>query len=148
MNTDTQPVQILLVEDNDTDVMIAREALRFSTVANELHVVEDGEEAIKYLRRQPPYERAARPDLVLLDLNLPKKGGREVLAEVKTDPTLLQIPIVILSTSKADEDVYAAYSLHANSYVAKPLDFAAFGHILLTLEQFWLCMVILPKARP
>lgn len=144
MNQNVHVVQILLVEDNATDVLIAQEALREAHVFNDLRVVEDGEEAMKFLRRQSPYADAPRPDLILLDLNLPKKNGLEVLAEVKGDDSLRLIPVVILTTSKAEEDVVKAYGHHANSYVTKPLDFGTFGNVLRAMEEFWLCVVTLP----
>jgi chemotaxis family two-component system response regulator Rcp1 len=146
MNENLHVIHVLLVEDNETDVLIAREALREARVLNQLHRVEDGEEAMKFLRQEGPFAEAPRPDLILLDLNLPKKGGQEVLAEIKRDPALLCIPVVILTTSSAHEDVLRAYGMHANSYVTKPLDFEAFGQVLKSMEQFWLCVVTLPNS--
>lgn len=138
------PIQILLVEDNSTDVLIALEALREAHVLNEVSVIEDGEAAIDFLQRRPPYADAPRPALILLDLNLPKKSGLEVLAEIKSDPGLRTIPVVVLTTSKADEDIVKAYGNHANSYVGKPLDFDSFRIVLQALKEFWLCVVSLP----
>lgn len=138
-------IQILLVEDNSTDVLIAREALRAARVVNQVSVVEDGEEALSFLQRRPPYADVHRPDLILLDLNLPKKSGLEVLGEIKSDSSLRAIPVVVLTTSKADEDITNAYGRYANSYVGKPLDFDSFRDVFRALEEFWLCIVSLPK---
>jgi chemotaxis family two-component system response regulator Rcp1 len=139
-----QPIEILLVEDNPGDVRLTREALKDAKVANTLHVVEDGVAALDFLRRRGQYAGAPRPHLVLLDLNLPKKNGREVLAEVKSDDELKAIPIVILTTSQAEEDVLRAYHLHANCYITKPVDFLQFTNIVKTIEDFWLTIVTLP----
>ena len=140
-------VEILLVEDNETDVLIAREALKEARVVNNLHIVDNGEDAVAFLHRDPPYEDAPRPDLVLLDWNLPRRSGQEVLQDIKTNEDLKRIPVVILTTSQAEEDILKAYGLHANSYVTKPLDFDAFRRVLRAMEQFWLCVVKLPQ-RP
>ncbi|MEQ1503668.1 MAG: response regulator [Myxococcota bacterium] len=137
-------VEILLVEDNPGDVRLTREALRDGKVRNHLHVVPDGVEAIAFLRREGPYAGAPRPDLVLLDLNLPKKSGREVLADIKSDPDLMRIPVVVLTTSKADEDVLRAYEFHANCYVTKPVDLEQFLKVIRSIEEFWLTIVRLP----
>jgi CheY-like chemotaxis protein len=142
----TIPVQILLVEDSPGDVSLTREALRSAKVANELHVVGDGEAAIKFLRGDEPYGNKARPDLVLLDLNLPRKDGREVLEEIKADPDLRSIPIVILTTSADSSDIASSYRLHANAFVTKPVEFGAFLETLKRLEGFWLEIVRLPPA--
>lgn len=139
-----QPIEILLVEDNPGDVRLTREALKDARVANTLHVVEDGVAALDYLRRQGQYSDAPRPHLVLLDLNLPKKNGREVLAEIKSDEHLKRIPVVILTTSQAEEDVLRAYNLHANCYITKPVDFTQFTKVVKTIEDFWLTIVTLP----
>jgi CheY-like chemotaxis protein len=139
-----QPIEILLVEDNPGDVRLTREALKDAKVANTLHVVEDGVAALDYLHQRGQYAQAARPHLVLLDLNLPKKNGREVLAEVKSTDRLKAIPIVILTTSQAEEDVLRAYNLHANCYITKPVDFTQFTNIVKTIEDFWLTIVTLP----
>lgn len=138
------PAEILLVEDNAADVRLAREALADAKLINNLHVVTDGLEAMAFLRREGPFAQAVRPDLVLLDLNLPKKDGREVLAEIKGDPSLRRIPVVVLTTSRADEDILHSYDLHANAYVSKPVAFADFIAAVKTLEGFWLAVVTLP----
>jgi CheY-like chemotaxis protein len=139
-----QPIEILLVEDNPGDVRLTREALKDARVANTLHVVEDGVDALDYLYRRGQYCDAPRPHLVLLDLNLPKKNGREVLAEIKGDDRLKRIPVVILTTSQAEEDILRAYNLHANCYITKPVDFTQFTKIVKTIEDFWLTIVTLP----
>jgi len=139
-----QPIEILLVEDNPGDVRLTREALKDARVANTLHVVEDGVDALDYLYRRGQYCDAPRPHLVLLDLNLPKKNGREVLAEIKADERLKRIPVVILTTSQAEEDILRAYNLHANCYITKPVDFTQFTKIVKTIEDFWLTIVTLP----
>lgn len=137
-------IDILLVEDNPGDVRLAQEALKESKVRNKLFVVEDGVEAMAFLRRQSQYSNAPRPDLVLLDLNLPRKNGREVLAEVKNDPDLKRIPIVVLTVSKAEEDIVRSYEHRANAYVTKPLDFNQFMVVMKSIEEFWLTIVKLP----
>ena len=139
------PVQILLVEDSPGDVNLTREALRSARVANELHVVEDGEAAMRFLRREDPYADVPTPDLVLLDLNLPRKDGREVLDEVKADPQLRTIPIIVLTTSADEADILQSYRLHANAFVTKPVGFSDFLEALKHLEGFWLEIVRLPK---
>lgn len=149
MSSDMKSAEILLVEDNPADVGLTREALHDAKVANNLHVVGDGVEAMAFLRQQGKYANVPLPDLILLDLNLPKKDGRTVLAEIKADESLKRIPVVVLTTSKADEDVYRAYGLHANCYICKPVDFEQFVKIVNSLEDFWLSMVKLaPKAPP
>jgi CheY-like chemotaxis protein len=142
-----RPVDILLVEDSPSDVALTREALKEAKVLNELHVVKDGVAALAFLRRQPPYTAKPRPDLILLDLNLPKKDGREVLAEIKKDEDLRRIPVVILTTSRAEEDVIRSYDLHANAYVTKPVDLMQFLEVIRSLEQFWLAVVTLPPNK-
>jgi two-component system response regulator len=137
-----------MVEDNPGDVRLTREALKGGKVWNQLHVVEDGVAALDFLYQRAPYQQATRPDLVLLDLNLPKKDGREVLAAIKSDPSLKMIPVVILTTSQAEEDVLRAYNLNANCYVTKPVDFDQFTRIVQTIEQFWLTVVTLPPNPP
>ena len=137
-------IEILLVEDNPGDVRLTREALRGSKVLNHLNVVEDGVAALDYLHKIAPYESVARPDIILLDLNLPKKDGREVLGTIKASPLLKTIPVVILTTSQAEEDVLRAYNLNANCYVSKPVDFDQFMRIVQTIEEFWLTVVTLP----
>jgi CheY-like chemotaxis protein len=144
--TSVHPIQILLVEDSPGDVSLTRHALTRAKVANELHVVGDGEEAMAYLRHEAPHEEAARPDLVLLDLNLPLKDGREVLAEMKHDDVLSSIPVVVLTTSSDDGDILRAYQLHANSYVTKPVDLGEFLEAVRSIEGFWLSIVRLPPS--
>jgi chemotaxis family two-component system response regulator Rcp1 len=143
LNT-VRPIEILLVEDNPGDVRLTREALKDAKVANTLHVVEDGVSALDFLHRRPPFIEAPRPDLILLDLNLPRKNGREVLEEIKSDKRFKAIPVVILTTSQAEEDVLRAYNLHANCYITKPVDFTQFTTIVKTIEDFWLTIVTLP----
>ena len=139
-----RPIEILLVEDNPGDADLAREALENGKLANNLHVVDDGEKAMAFLRREGQYAAVPRPDLILLDLNLPKKDGREVLAEIKVDSGLKRIPVVILTTSKAEEDVLRSYNLHANCYVTKPIDLNQFLKVVKSIEDFWLTIVVLP----
>lgn len=139
------PIEILMVEDNPGDVRLAQETLKDSKVSNTLHVVEDGVAALDFLYRRGGYGAAPRPDLILLDLNLPKKNGREVLEEIKQDAQLKTIPVVILTMSQAEEDVLRAYSLHANCYITKPVDFIQFTKIVRTIEEFWLTIVTLPR---
>lgn len=137
-------MEILLVEDSPGDVRLTIEALKEAKVSNRLSVVGDGVEAMEYLRRQGKYAHAARPDVVLLDLNLPRKDGRKVLAEMKEDPDLKVIPVVVLTTSRAEEDVLKAYEHHANCYITKPVDFQQFLHVVQSIENFWLSVVRLP----
>lgn len=143
----TRPVEILLVEDNPGDVRLTREALREGKVRNNLHVASDGVEAIAFLRREGPYAEAVRPDLILLDLNLPRKGGREVLEEIKADPGLRYIPVVVLTSSQAEQDIVRAYDLHANCYVTKPVDLDQFIHVVRSIEDFWFTIVKLPHEH-
>jgi two-component system, chemotaxis family, response regulator Rcp1 len=143
---DGKPIQILLVEDNPGDVRLAVEALRSMKVRNQLHVVQDGVEAMAFLRREGRYVDIPRPDLVLLDLNLPRKDGREVLSEVKLDPDLKRIPVVILTSSAAEQDILHAYNLYANCYITKPLDLEQFLRVIRSIEDFWLAVVKLPPA--
>jgi CheY-like chemotaxis protein len=140
-----RPAIILMVEDDEGDVRLAREALRDCRVANQLHVVADGEEAMAFLRREGAYAAAPRPDLVLLDLNLPGKSGHEVLAEVRADPGLHTIPVTILTTSSRDEDVLRSYELHANAYVTKPVGLDEFLHVVREIEGFWFQIVRIPE---
>ncbi|WP_321493377.1 response regulator [uncultured Desulfobacter sp.] len=142
--TKPQTATILLVEDNPGDAELAREALENSKFINQLHVAEDGVKAMAFLHRQEPYTDAPRPDIILLDLNLPKKDGREVLAEIKSDEKLKSIPVVILTSSKADEDVIRSYKLHANCYIAKPLDITRFFDVVNNIKEFWMSIVVLP----
>jgi CheY-like chemotaxis protein len=140
-----RPIEILMVEDNPGDVRLTREALKGGKVLNQLHVVEDGVAALDFLYRRPPHQNAPRPDLILLDLNLPKMDGREVLARIKSDDTLKIIPVVVLTTSQAEEDVLRAYRLSANCYVTKPVDLHQFNRIVQAVEEFWLTVVRLPS---
>lgn len=144
MTPSIRRIDILMVEDNATDVMITREALEHAKVLHTLHVVEDGVEAIKYLKGTDHHAGATRPDLILLDLNLPRKDGHEVLAEIKGDAGLKHIPVVVLTTSKAEEDVMKAYGHHANCYVTKPVDFEVFTEVVRSIENFWFSVVTLP----
>jgi CheY-like chemotaxis protein len=139
-----RPIEILLVEDSPSDVAMTTAALREGRIANVIHVVDDGEKAMAFLRREGEYSGVPRPDLILLDLNLPRKDGREVLAEVKSDPELHVIPVVILTTSAAEADILRAYDLHANSYVTKPVGFDNFFNAIRDIENFWLSLVRLP----
>ena len=138
-----RPVSILLVEDNPGDVRLTQEALKDSKMLNNLSVVADGVEAMAYLCREREYAAATRPDLILLDLNLPKKDGREVLEEIKSDSALRCIPVVILTTSTAEQDILRAYDLHANCYVTKPVDLEQFMTVVQSIEEFWLTIVTL-----
>jgi two-component system response regulator len=138
------PIEILLVEDSPSDQLITTEALDRAKMANRLHIAADGVEAIDFLRRKGKYAAAPRPDLILLDLNLPRKDGREVLAEVKSDPVLKLIPIAVLTSSAADEDVLKAYGLHANCYITKPVDFESFVRVVALIQEFWFAVVKLP----
>lgn len=140
-----RPVEILLVEDNPGDVRLTLEALKEARVLNHLSVVNDGAAAMDYLRRAAPYTDATRPDIILLDLNLPKKDGREVLGEIKQDPALRAIPVVVLTTSRAADDIVSAYQLHANCYIAKPIDFREFLGVVKSIEDFWLTIARLPS---
>jgi len=141
-----KPIEVLLVEDDPGDVVMTREALAESKVMNQLHVVSNGEDAMRFLRREAPYEDAPRPGLVLLDLNLPRLDGREVLALVKGDPELRRIPIVVLTTSQAEEDVLRSYDLHANAFVTKPVDFDRFLEVVRQVDNFYISVVSLPKT--
>ncbi|HEY0095744.1 MAG TPA: response regulator [Archangium sp.] len=149
MSDDTRgrPIQILLVEDNPGDVRLTIEALKEGKVSNNLSVARDGVEALAFLRREGPHGKAARPDLILLDLNLPKKDGREVLAEIKDDSSLRRIPVVVLTTSKAEEDILRTYDLHANCYITKPVDLEQFISVVRSIDDFWLSVVRLPSVE-
>lgn len=140
-------VNILLVEDNPGDVDLVKISLRENKVCNELHVALDGVEAMQFLRQEGPYDHAQRPDLILLDLNLPRMNGREVLKEIKTDPGLNTIPVVILTTSDQDEDILKAYKLNANCYVRKPVDLEQFIQVVRSIDSFWFGIVTLPPAN-
>ncbi|MBI4495200.1 MAG: response regulator [Chloroflexi bacterium] len=139
-----RPIEILLVEDNSGDVRLTVEAFKDGKVLNNLSVANDGEEALAFLRREGKYAAAPRPDLVLLDLNLPRKDGRQVLAEIKADLLLRRIPVVILTTSREDEDIARAYNSHANCYISKPIDLDEFFTVVRSIEDFWLSIVKLP----
>jgi chemotaxis family two-component system response regulator Rcp1 len=140
-----KPIEILLVEDNPGDVRLTKEALKEAKVINHLTVLKDGVEALTFLRREGQYANAPRPHLILLDLNLPKKDGREVLAEIKDDEKLKRIPVVVLTTSQNEQDVLKTYNLHANCYVTKPVDLEQFITVVKSIEDFWLGIVVLPK---
>jgi CheY-like chemotaxis protein len=146
-NENGTPVEVLLVEDNPGDVRLTREALKEGKVRNNLSVVGDGVEALAFLHREGNYSSAPRPDIILLDLNLPRKDGRQVLAEVKADPELRRIPVVVLTTSKAEEDILKTYELHANCFITKPVDFEHFIKVVQSIESFWLTIVQLPGAN-
>ncbi len=139
-----RPVDILLVEDNPGDVRLIQEALRDGKLLNQLSTVADGQQAIAFLRKQGAYTRVSQPDLILLDLNLPRKDGREVLAEIKADPDLKRIPVVVVTSSHAEEDILKSYNLYANCYVTKPVDLNRFVHVVKSIEDFWLSIVKLP----
>ena len=143
--TGGKPIEILLIEDNPGDVRLTKEVLMEGKVRNRLQVVADGVEAMAFLRRENNYAEAPRPDLILLDLNLPKKDGREVLQEIKADHQLRRIPVVVLTTSAADEDILRSYELRANCYITKPVDLNQFIRVVRTIETFWLTIVSLPK---
>ena len=145
--TPIKPIDILLVEDNPGDVRLTREALKEGKVLNNLYVAQDGVEAIACLKREGKYAGAIRPDIILLDLNLPKKDGHEVLADVKSDPDLRRIPVVILTTSKAEEDVLQSYNLHANCFITKPVDLDQFINVVQAVEDFWFTIVKLPPEE-
>lgn len=139
-------VDILLVEDNEGDARLAMEAMRDSKIRNKIHHVSDGEEAMAFLHKEGKYTNVSRPDLVLLDLNLPKKDGRQVLAEIKEDDELKRIPVVILTVSSAEEDILKTYNLHANCYITKPIDLSQFMKVVHSIEDFWLTIVKLPSG--
>jgi CheY-like chemotaxis protein len=139
--------EILVVEDNPGDARLLQEALREGTIRNQMNVLEDGEEALQYLHQLGKFSKAPRPDLIFLDLNLPRKDGRELLAEIKSNTKLKQIPIVVLSTSDAEHDVIRAYNLHANCYLRKPVDLEAFFHTVKACQSYWLGLVRLPSGR-
>lgn len=150
MNRETaaRPITILLVEDNPGDAELTDEALRRGRVANDMRLTEDGEAALAYLRREDGYQGAPRPDLILLDLNLPRKSGREVLAEIKRDGQLKAIPVIVLTTSGAEEDILRAYNLAVNCYITKPVDFDQFVKVVNAIEEFWFTIVKLPPPEP
>ncbi len=141
-----KPIEILLVEDNPGDVRLTIEALKEAKVINHLTVLKDGVEALAFLRRQAPYAAAPRPHLILLDLNLPKMDGREVLAAIKADDSVKHIPVVVLTTSQDEQDVLKSYNLHANCYISKPVDLDQFVRVVRSIEDFWLGIVVLPAS--
>lgn len=141
------PIEILLIEDNPADVRLTREILREEKIANNLHVAEDGVKGMAFLRKEGEYAGAPEPDLILLDLNLPKKDGREVLAEIKNDEQLRRIPVIILTTSSLDEDIQKTYNLHANCYIVKPVNIQEFVRVVKSIEDFWLTIVRLPRTE-
>jgi len=144
---DALAVDILLVEDNPGDVRLTKEALRDAKVLNEIYVAKDGVEAMEFLNKKGKFAKAPTPDMILLDLNLPRKDGREVLAEVKKDTKLKHIPVIVLTTSKADEDIIRSYNLHANAYITKPVDLNRLVEIIHALEEFWFTIVKLPPKE-
>jgi two-component system, chemotaxis family, response regulator Rcp1 len=144
---DAAPIEILLVEDNQGDMRLTKEALKEGRVYNNLHWAKDGIEALEFLRKEGKYANAPHPDIILLDLNMPKKDGREVLSEIKADDRLKHIPVVILTTSKAEEDVLRSYNLHANCYVTKPVDLDKFISVVQAIDRFWLTVVTLPTSK-
>jgi len=141
-----RPIEILLVEDSPGDIRLTREAFLEAKISNHLEVVTDGAAALDYLYRRQPYAAATRPDLILLDLNLPKRDGREVLQVIKSDPDLARIPVVVLTTSGSVEDIENTYNLHANCYITKPVDIDSFFEVTRSIEDFWLCVVTLPNG--
>ncbi len=147
MNKILKPIEILLVEDSPADVLIAREALAEAKLLNEIHVAEDGVEAMDFLHKRGKFQDAPVPDLILLDLNLPRKNGREVLEEIKADDRLKHIPVVVLTTSSAEEDILRSYNLHANCYVVKPVEFDSFVKAVQSIQHFWFSVVTLPSAK-
>ncbi|MEI8233983.1 MAG: response regulator [Verrucomicrobiota bacterium] len=143
-----KPIEILLVEDEPGDAYLTIEALKDAKILNRVHLAEDGIEAMAFLHRRGAHAEAPRPDLILLDLNLPRKDGREVLTEIKNDPCLNSIPVVVLTTSSADEDILRSYRLHANCYITKPVDLDQFMAVVRTTQEFWLTIVKLPPPPP
>jgi chemotaxis family two-component system response regulator Rcp1 len=143
--SETRPIEILLVEDSPSDAALTIEAIKAGKVANKLNHVEDGVEAMAFLRQQGKYAKAVRPDLIMLDLNLPRKDGREVLAEIKNDPDLRIIPIIVLTTSHSDKDILQSYQFNANCYITKPVNFEHFIDVVKSIEKFWLTVVTLPQ---
>lgn len=141
-----RPIEILLVEDNLGDIRLTQESLKDCKVYNNLHVARDGIEALAFLHHQPPYQDVPRPDLILLDLNMPKKDGREVLAEIKSTEDLKRIPVVILTSSESEEDILRTYDLHANCYITKPVDLEQFIRVVRSIESFWLSIVKFPTT--
>ena len=146
-SVNAQPLEILLVEDNPGDIRLIKEILKEGRINNNLNITEDGEEAMEFLRKEGEFANSPRPDLILLDLNLPKKDGREVLEEIKEDENLRRIPVVVLTTSKAEKDILKSYDMHANSYITKPVDFDQFIKVIKSIEDFWLEVVKLPEDK-
>src|SRR6056297_3687466 len=144
MNAPNDPVEILLAEDNPGDVMLTKKALEEGKLANNLHVATDGVDALQFLRQEGEYDDTPRPDLILLDLNMPRKDGEEVLEELKDDEDLRRIPVVVLTSSAAEEDIVRSYDLHANAYLTKPVDFDGFLDVVGRIEDFWLTVVKMP----
>ena len=138
------PIEVLLVEDSEADAALVEESLEDSKLKVNLHIVQDGVKAVDYLKQQGKYQHVGIPDIIILDLNLPRKDGREVLEEIKEDENLKRIPVVVLTTSSAEEDIYRSYKLHANCYITKPLDFDQFSRIVASIEDFWFTIVKLP----
>jgi CheY-like chemotaxis protein len=138
-------IDVLLVEDDDGDALIIQEAFEYYKIRNRLHIVTDGDEALRFLRKEPPHERAPRPGLILLDVNLPRRDGLQVLAELKADPDLLVLPVVMLTSSRAEEDILRSYALHANAYISKPVDFEHFIEAIRQIDDFFLTLVRLPQ---
>ena len=145
MSNDQRPVEILLIEDSPADVRLTQEALKEATLAYRLHTVGDGDAALHFLRREEGYLNSPKPDIILLDFNLPKRDGRQVLVDLKEDPQFRSIPVIVLTTSRAESDVKAAYDLHANCYIQKPVDLNHFLQIVQSIEKFWLNVATLPK---
>lgn len=143
---EARPIEIMMIEDSAGDVLLTREALKAAKVANHLNVASDGEQAMAFLRRQGSFADAPRPDLILLDLNLPRKDGREVLAEIRSDARLHLIPVVVLTSSKAEQDIVKMYELRANCYIVKPVDFQSLMEVVKSIEGFWLTVVVLPPS--
>lgn len=141
-----QPITILLIEDNDGDIFLTKKAFQNAKIVNRIDVAKDGEIALDMLRNNGPYKDSVRPDIILMDLNLPKKDGLQVLAEIKLDESLRRIPVVILTSSQAEQDVIKTYNLHASSYITKPIDLEKFHEIVTALEDFWFSVVVLPKT--
>jgi two-component system, chemotaxis family, response regulator Rcp1 len=146
--THGRPIEILLVEDSPSDTELTLEALKDFKVSNRVSVVDDGVKAMQFLRREEPYRQAPRPDLIMLDLNLPRNDGRQVLAEIKASAELKMIPIVVLTTSRAEQDIIHVYNLNGNCYIKKPVDFDQFLTVVKSIEAFWLCVVTLPTTLP
>jgi len=147
MTRPSDPIEVLLVEDNPADVRLTRLALQGGAIEKHLSIAADGESALAFLRQQGPYADSPRPDLILLDLNLPRKNGQETLREIKEDPELRSIPVVILTSSKAEEDIVRSYQLHANCYITKPVDFTRFVQVVRSIEDFWFTVVRRPGAE-